>query len=346
MATIYTRKDSPFIWIKYRNEKGVSVQESTGLRKDMRLDGKRAKELLAQKNLIEIQAGRVINAEFWQAWVPQFIKRRYLGKEKSFKAMVARWRNVESFLNEKLIYCPRQVSYRVALDFIEWRKERGASHNTALHEVKAFSLVISEAVKLGFVHANTITRLGIQKQKAREKPEITKDQEEAIRLELKAVVNGTNEPKWPEWMSTAFELGIHQGCRIRETSVPFKDIDFERQTITFNAKGSKRFTTALHPNLLPILKKLKERGDQVTCELPALPSKWFWMFFKNLGMPGVSFHCTRVTVVTRLARAGVPMSQAMRFVGHASETIHRVYQRLGVDDLSACLTALSGNPQP
>jgi hypothetical protein len=52
------------------------------------------------------------------------------------------------------------------------------------------------------------------------------------------------------------------------------------------------------------------------------------------------FHCTRVTVITRLCRANVSESQAMRFVGHASETIHRVYQRLRAEDVSACVSAL------
>jgi hypothetical protein len=30
----------------------------------------------------------------------------------------------------------------------------------------------------------------------------------------------------------------------------------------------------------------------------------------------------------------------MRFVGHASETVHRIYQRLTVSDLQACLDAI------
>jgi hypothetical protein len=35
------------------------------------------------------------------------------------------------------------------------------------------------------------------------------------------------------------------------------------------------------------------------------------------------------------------MAQAMAFVGHASETIHRVYQRLATGDLSRAVAALS-----
>jgi len=342
MATLYRRSGSPFWWIKFRAETGLQVQQSTGLRYGMSLDTKRARELVAQKSLIEIQCGKTIFEENWAAWVPGFLARRYTGKEKSFKAMVARWRNVEGFLKSKLIFGPKQVSYRVALDFIEWRKIK-ASHNTALHEVKALSLVMGEGVKLGFIVANPVSRLGVHKQKPKQKPELTQDQIDTIRLELKAVDPVTKELKWPSWMSIAFEIAIHQGCRLRETQVLLTDINLEKQSITFNAKGGKRFTTALHPNLIPLIQELKKTDVKYTCILPDLPSKWFWMFFKQLGMRGVCFHCTRVTVVTRLARAGVPMSQAMRFVGHASETVHMIYQRLSVDDLSDCLKALTPN---
>lgn len=58
-------------------------------------------------------------------------------------------------------------------------------------------------------------------------------------------------------------------------------------------------------------------------------------------MPHLSFHSTRVTVVTRLARAGVQERVAMRYVGHASATIHRIYTRLQVDDLKCCVEVLS-----
>ncbi len=170
---------------------------------------------------------------------------------------------------------------------------------------------------------------------------MTDDEVSKIRKELK-------RKKWPDWMSVAFEIAIRQGCRLRETSLSMRDIDLERKspTITFNAKGGKRFTTALHPELIPMIKKWKAEGREKTCEMPLMPSKYWWQLFKKLKMRHLCFHCTRVTVITRLARAGVPISQAMRFVGHASETIHRVYQRLTADDLDPCLKALTNNPKP
>ena len=40
------------------------------------------------------------------------------------------------------------------------------------------------------------------------------------------------------------------------------------------------------------------------------------------------FSRTRVSVVTRLAEARVNEQQAMAYVGHASTTIHGVYQKV------------------
>ena len=61
-------------------------------------------------------------------------------------------------------------------------------------------------------------------------------------------------------------------------------------------------------------------------------------------IPPAAWHRTRqprVTVVTRLARSGkVSEQQAMRFIGHANEPIHRIYQRLRTSDLKACLDAV------
>jgi hypothetical protein len=49
--------------------------------------------------------------------------------------------------------------------------------------------------------------------------------------------------------------------------------------------------------------------------------------------PHLCFHCLRVTYVTRLAQAGVPLSLAMRLTNHSDELVHRIYQRLGVEDV-------------
>lgn len=344
MATLYNRKNSPFWWIKYR-EGGKLIQESTHLRVWNSVETQHAKVLLFEKKLIEAKQVKVSN-DRWETWVLPFLERRYINPI-TFKRMRSVWVALEGYFEEKGIVSPRQVTYQLCVEYPEWRK-RFVSRNHAINEIKTLSVIMGEAVKLSFISVNPCTRLGLKKDKDREKPEITHEQEATIREALNKPFEGTIKKLecHREWMRIAFEIAIHQGCRLQETSLPFRDINFKKGEITFDAKGDNRFTTKLHPELIPLLKEIQGSGKLKTCEVPVMASKFLRLFFDHIGMPEISFHCCRVTVVTRLARADVSMSKAMKFVGHANQTIHKVYQRLKVDDLSACVEALSANPLP
>jgi integrase len=128
--------------------------------------------------------------------------------------------------------------------------------------------------------------------------------------------------------------------------MPMSQIDFVNRRITFHGKGrngvKKINTTQIHDRLWPRLVELRDAKAVVTCTLPKMAAKEWHTFFKSRPeLAHLCFHCTRVTVVTKLARAGVPVQQAMRYVSHASQTIHTIYQKLKADDLSACVAALN-----
>jgi hypothetical protein len=72
-------------------------------------------------------------------------------------------------------------------------------------------------------------------------------------------------------------------------------------TNTFNGSGNFNFTNVISPSV---------------------PQRFF------------CFHCLRVSYVNRLRRAGVPREVAMRLVNHASELIHKIYQREKVEDVA------------
>ncbi|MEP6669682.1 MAG: tyrosine-type recombinase/integrase [Chthoniobacter sp.] len=190
---------------------------------------------------------------------------------------------------------------------------------------------MNEAIRQGMASTNPSARLGLKKGPTKEKPEITDDEIAAIRSALATR---------PEWMRTCFEIAIHQGCRFAETCLPLSNVDLERNRITFHAKGGKTFTTLLHDALIPLFTRLRKEGHTRSFDMPAQTGREWTRFFRKIGLRHLCFHSTRVTVVTRLCRAGVTESQAMRFVGHASETIHRIYQRLRAEDVSACVSAL------
>jgi integrase len=207
--------------------------------------------------------------------------------------------------------------------------------NTAIYDLKTFGLIMSEAMRRGFITTNPARGLGLVKTRPREKPEINVIEEMRIRNAL---------PDWPTWMGTAFEIAMATGCRLRETVIELRNIDERAGAIHFIQKGGRPHTTALPPKLLPLIQRLRAEGRRTTLDMPDRPSKEWRRFFRSIDLPHLSFHCTRVTVVTRLARAGVPERHTMRFVGHSGTTVHRVYTRLSVGDLKACVQALESNP--
>lgn len=348
MASIYQRPKSPFWWIKYRGSDGAIHYEATPFRWSMVSETKKAKELKAQKAVEELQTKSLGRSDTWAAWVPQFLERRYHGSPKSLKAMAARWRMVERYFTSLGLTHPQQVDYRHCLDYMAWRRKpentgyfagtHKTSRNTAIHELKALGMVLQEAVNLKIVQVNVCTKLGLKKDKPAPKPEITYEQEALIRKELL---------KEPEWMRIAFEIGIHQGCRLSECAVPLQNINRQAKTISLHIKGGRLFTTSLHPSLTTLVENAFKKRKALLCEMPALPSKHWFTFFKRIGLGklGYCFHCTRVTVITRLARAGVPEVQARRYVGHSSQLCHQIYQRLSPGDLQACVNALQA-PAP
>lgn len=339
MAHLYKRKNSPFWWIWWRDGARV-VRESTGLRVGVGADTRKAQELRAEKSLAESQS--VARGENWD-WVPEFFADRYRKSPKTHSRYRTAWTSLRAFLDTHAIRAPRQLTYNHSLTFVKWRQTPPSplyrcSRNNALGEIKILGLIVQEAIRRGFALTNPCRSLGIREDPPAEKPAMTNEEIKKIRTAL---------TKEPDWMRVAFEIAIHQGCRLRECAIPLEDFDLKRTSLTFRVvKGDRPFTTALHPNLIPMVKKWREEGRRLTCEMPSMPSKAWWLLFRRLKLKHLCFHCTRVTVITRLARAGVHQSQAMRYVGHASETIHRVYQRLSVEDLSACVAALGKLPSP
>jgi integrase len=276
-------------------------------------------------------------SEDWAAWVEGFLRTRYRASPGTLSRARVAWGQWRAFLADRRIAVPRALSYNHVMDFIAWRSsqvkrvsKKVVSHNTALYDVRFMSIIMREAVRRGFATSNPCAQLGVKKDPARQKPEMTDEEVARIRSELQTR---------PEWMRTSFEIAIHQGCRLRETRVHRSDVDLERRVITFHAKGHNVFATQLHDSLVPLLRSRFAKHEW-SLEFPPMPSKKWHDFFKRVGLSHLCFHCTRVTVVTRMARAGVPIQQAMAYVGHANELIHSIYRRLKPADLSSAVAAI------
>jgi hypothetical protein len=336
MASIYQRENSPFWWIKWKDEGGSIRRESTFLEVQSVGQTREANTLKIQRTLEERRAPKHMG-KLLSEWVPIWLYGTKKGK--TLEKYIQIWAVIEAFLSERGVRVASQITRELCMEY-NLRRQVGLSGlgkccaSTALFDLRILRAILFEAVKRGQVQVNVASRLGIKMPRAKERGELTSQDIDMIRLAL---------PKGDHRMRIAFEFAIHQGCRLRETSMPMDRIDEKEGTITFVTKGDRLLVTALNPGLLPLIQRLRKAKATETFPWYQQISRDFSRLFKKLGLSaqGKTFHSTRVTAITRLARSGkVSEQQAMRFIGHSSSAVHKIYQRLGAGDLGSCLAAL------
>lgn len=333
MAYLYRKKRSPFWYVVFENVEGKEVHRSTGLRADDPNDTAKAKVLRAELEAKEHRREPVVNSEGWDSWVPKYLK-RHCETEGTLRRYLGNWKWLSLWLQTRRVHSPRAITYRNALEYLDWRtsfkKKTGktASRNTAVMELKLLAMIMGEAVRLEHADANPLVSLKLRRDRPAKKPELTDTEIKEICEALKSE---------PEWMQIAFQIGLHTGCRLRETRISISCLDFKENKITFAApKGGedRAFSIPMPSALRPLLKGIAKSGRAFTVELPFQPSRRWQQFFIKMEMRHLCFHCLRVTYVNRLRRAGVPREAAMRLVNHSSELVHQIYQREKIEDVA------------
>ncbi len=339
MASFYCRAGSPYFWVRFQTADGTWGGKSSGIRRDADGARRKIKQFVAQETMREHTFTEQVGSNRFDAWVPAFLQERYRN-EKTLIRYLAAWSALSTYLAHINITSPAQVTYKLCVDYPSFRtrppKElmKGRSFNTALTELKVLSAIMQEAVRSGYVTANPALRLGLRRTPAKQKPEVTATEQRQIETAL------ANEP---EWMRDCWLVAMRQGCRLSETAVPLRDIDTIQRTITFRGKGGKVHAAPLHDDLRILAHTANQRKRATLVELPKYPAKAWFRFFRRNGLAHLCFHSTRVTVVTRLARAHHPIYETKAYVGHASDTVHAIYQRLTPPDvrhLGAALAAV------
>jgi len=332
MAYLYRRDRSPFWYVVYFDAQQKERHRSTGLRADDPCDTAKARALRAELEAKEHHRAQVVDSEGWETWVPKYLE-RHCKSPRTLERYLDAWKWLAHWLQHERYHSPKAISYRNALEYIDWRtahkKKSGKTvgRNTAIMELKLFAMLMGEAVRLGHADANPLVGLKLRREKAAKKPELTDEEIAQVREALKSE---------PEWMQAAFEIALHTGCRLRETRLPMNCIDFTESKITFpSPKGGedRAFSIPMPSGLRPIFERLQNARKKFTLEFPFQPSRRWQQFFIKIKKPHICFHCMRVTYVNRLRRAGVPREVAMRLVNHSSELIHQIYQREKVEDL-------------
>jgi len=332
MAYLYRKPRSPFWYVVYFDADRKEVHRSTGLRADDPNDTARAKAMRADLEAKEHRRVPVADSAGWDSWVPKYLQRHCQSKG-TLERYSGNWKWLALWLQTRRLHSPRQITYRNALEYIDWRttfkKKSGkyAGRNTAIMELKLLAMIMGEAVRLGHADANPLVSLRVKRDRPAKKPEMTDREITDIREALRSE---------PEWMRVAFEIALHTGCRLRETRLPLECLDFAENRITFpSPKGGedRAFSVPMPSALRPLFERLRKAKRKVTVELPFQPSRRWQQFFVKINKPHLCFHCLRVTFVNRLRRAGVPREAAMRLVNHSSELIHKIYQRDKVEDV-------------
>jgi integrase len=328
------------------------VHETTAFRIDDPSGYKKALRFAQDKSELATACRGFDRREAWGAWVEDFLRLNYAEGSRTLERYLGAWDWLRTFLTERKVATPAAVDYNLVLAYITWRTGqmrhcgKPISRNTALCDVKVWSVIMNEAVHRGFCQGNPCLRLGIRKVATKERPELKREEIETIR-EAVAKREG-HLPLKERWMTVSFELALHQSIRLRATAMPLDRIDTEKRTITWQTKsrgGQERWVTKrLHANLVPLVEQLRREGATHTCVMPRMASKLWWELRKDLKLGHTTFHSTRVTVVTELARKGVSEQQAMAYVEHSSRIVHQIYQRLQAPDLAAAEAALDFAP--
>lgn len=356
MAFIYTRGDSPYWWIRFRDSSGRTRQQSTGLRRDDPRQTRQARGLEATRTAEELAIPKPTNrADRWDAWCIDYLNTRFSSPEQSAskERVLYNWGTIRAFLSSRGIECPSALRREHLFEFLTWRTEaRGSglkpvSLTTALLDLKTLSILVGEAIRRGWATSNPCLRLGVRKPSPRQKPELS----DADLTSIEEAIQTEPEPRRTILYRT-FRIARFQGCRLRETHLRMGEDVLLHPTgggvIFFRTKGNRRHAAPIHPEIEPLLRSIAAAGESETFAMPKGRSQLSVMWTRFLHrhrftqrLPGLCFHSLRVTVVTRLARSNVPESKAMAYVGHATTTVHRIYQRLKLDDLQDCVSALA-----
>lgn len=355
-TSVYARKGSPKWYVSYWCAKRLKrVHEATPWRTDDPTGRKHAMRFAAAKATEAAAFRGHAKLETWGTWVVRFLEDRYRNSPKTLTRYKNAWDWLLVFLEENQVALPAGFTYNHAIGYLDWRVlqkrhcKKPISRNTAITELKTMGLIMREAIRRGFATINPCERMNIQRDPAREKPELSADEIATIRKAC-ALREG-HLPIAEQWMTTSFEIALHTLCRLSSTQVPLEMIDFANKEISLRVKGRrngepKYLSVPIHPDLLPRLVALRDAHAAFTCVLPKMASKHWWALRQELQIGHTCFHSTRVTGITRLMREGVPETVTMRLAGHGSPTVHRIYQRQRTGDLAKYLGQLTYQPRP
>lgn len=166
MAYLYRKNRSPYWYIQYLDSESIKHDKSTGLRADDPNDTAKAKTMRAELEANEHRKIPLINGAAWDNWVLKYFE-RHCQSPRTLQRYTGNWKWLALWLQLRRLHSPRAITYRNALDYLDWRttfkKKTGkiVGRNTAIMEMKLLAMIMGEAVRLGFADANPLVSLAL-----------------------------------------------------------------------------------------------------------------------------------------------------------------------------------------
>lgn len=346
---ILDRPGTNFIWIRYKDASGTWKAKSTGCSKDNPKERKEAEELCLKQTVREQTQLRVKSGGAWGAWVTDWIDVKWGGAApRTHKLYRRNWRRFAEWLTEIGVAEPHDLTREHVLGYVGWRAKNDVDRNTAMDELKLLRQVCKEAIVRGYAQSNPCNDLGLKRNEREEKTVWTDEQ-------MQTAIDAAAKLEKYGWLHVALLMGRYQAVRIAQCEIPLSFIDLNAKIPAFNypgkiakggtshslVKGGKGYTQPIDPDFLPILKEIikhrRRAGKTTLCDLPPVQSVKIREFLDELaektgdaGFRDLCHHGLRATWITNAALAGWSQAEAMKFVNHASEEIHRIYQKISL----------------
>ena len=176
MASIYHKNDSPYIWIRYKNEANKWKGKPTKYRWENFGEVRQAKLLARKQTEIEqTRAPRGSHQDF-DVWVVSWLTSKYGGtNRRTFESYLQTWRPLKGYLAANGLTSPHQIRREFAESYLTARTKK-TSRNTAIRDIKIFGMILEEAMQREFITMNPMRRLGLKRAPAKHK-EVWKDEE-------------------------------------------------------------------------------------------------------------------------------------------------------------------------
>jgi integrase len=222
--------------------------------------------------------------------------------------------------------------------FINWLRSRGLANGTINRKLSTLSKILRHAALLELIPRRpdmTFQKEGVGRERVLDK------QEEVALI-------GRAEHLGMAHTAALIRFLTYTGCRLGEAyKLEWEDVDADTILLRDTKNGSSRIIIPVPQTKDALAFLRKGRGDstKVFAAIPRDTFRGHWNRLRNeLGHGDDECfvpHMLRHTCATRLVKAGIPLPQVMKWMGHKNIQTTMKYSHLASSDLHGAARALS-----